>query len=58
MIRTVGRLGPLRVTAVVLWQLRFTFLAIAIAIGMLIPAPDAAQSEYAAAVLSVLGIGA
>ena len=58
MIRTVGRLGPLRVTAVVLWQLRFTFLAIAIAIGLLIPAPDAAQSEYAAAVLSVLGIGA
>jgi putative membrane protein len=58
MIRTVGRLGPLRVTAVVLWQLRFTFLAIAIAIGLLIPVPDAAQSEYAAAVLSVLGIGA
>ncbi len=58
MIRTVGRLGPLRVTAVVLWQLRFTFLAIAIAICLLIPVPDEAQSEYAAAVLSVLGIGA
>ncbi len=58
MIRTVGRLGPFRVAAVVLWQLRFTFLAIAIVIGLLIPVPDAAQSEYAAAVLSVLGIGA
>lgn len=58
MIRTVGRLGPLRVVAVVLWQLRFTFLAIAVTIGLLLPVPDAAQSEYAAAVLSVLGIGA
>lgn len=58
MIRTVGRLGPLRVVGLVIWQLRFTFLAIAIAIGLLVPVPDAAQSEYAAAVLSVLGIGA
>jgi len=57
-IRSVGRLGPVRVVGLVLWQLRFTFLAIALAIGVLIPVPDAAQSEYAAAVLSVLGIGA
>ena len=28
------------------------------AVGLLIPVPDAAQSDYAAAVLSVLGIGA
>ena len=48
----------LRVIGLVLWQLRFTFLAIAVVVGLLIPVPDAAQNEYAAAVLSVLGIGA
>ena len=58
MIRTVGRLGPLRVVGLVIWQLRYTFLAIALMIGVLLPVPDAAQSEYAGAVLSVLGIGA
>jgi putative membrane protein len=58
MIRSVGRLGPLRVVGLVMWQLRFTFLAIAVMIGVLVPVPDAAQNEYAAAVLSVLGIGA
>ncbi len=58
MIRTVGRLGPLRVIGLVLWQLRYTFLAILVVVALLIPVPDAAQSEYAAAVLSVLGIGA
>jgi putative membrane protein len=57
-IRTVGRLGPLRVVGLVFWQLRYTFLAIAITIGLLLPVPDPAQSEYAGAVLSVLGIGA
>jgi len=57
-IRSVGRLGPLRVAGLVLWQLRFTLLAIIVAVGVLIPVPDASQSEYAAAVLSVLGIGA
>lgn len=58
MIRSVGRLGPLKVAGLVLWQLRYTFLAIAVVVVALIPVPDAAQSEYAAAVLSVLGIGA
>lgn len=58
MIRTVGRLGTLRVIGLVLWQLRFTLLAILVTIGILLPVPDTAQSEYAAAVLSVLGIGA
>jgi putative membrane protein len=57
-IRPVGRLGPLRVVGLVMWQLRFTFLAIAVMISVLLPVPDAAQSEYAAAVLSVLGFGA
>ena len=42
----------------VLWQLRYTFLAIAVMIVLLLPVPDPAQSEYAGAVLSVLGIGA
>jgi putative membrane protein len=58
MIRTVGRLGPVKVAGVVLWQLRYTFLAIFVVVVALIPVPDATQSEYAAAVLSVLGIGA
>lgn len=58
MIRTVGRLGVFRVAGLVFWQLRYTLLAILVAVGLLIPVPDAAQSEYAAAVLSVLGIGA
>ncbi len=58
MIRTVGRLGALRVIGLVFWQLRYTFLAIAVMICVLLPVPDAAQGEYAAAVLSVLGIGA
>ena len=42
----------------VFWELRGTLLAIAIVVGVLLPVPDATQSEYAAAVLSVLGIGA
>jgi putative membrane protein len=46
------------VIGLVLWQLRRTFLAIAVVVVLLVPVPDAAQSEYAAAVLSVLGIGA
>lgn len=58
MIRTVGRLGPIRVIGLVLWQLRYTLLVIAVTVLLLVPVPDAAQSEYAAAVLSVLGIGA
>lgn len=58
MIRSVGRLGPLRVFGLVFWELRGTLLAIAIVVGVLLPVPDATQSEYAAAVLSVLGIGA
>ncbi|MCB0925695.1 MAG: hypothetical protein KDB50_14325 [Mycobacterium sp.] len=58
MIRNVGRLGPLRVFGLVCWELRGTLLAIVIVVGVLMPVPDATQSEYAAAVLSVLGIGA
>jgi len=42
----------------VLWQLRYDLLAILIVAGLLIPVPDANQIQYAAAVLSVLGIAA
>ena len=41
-----------------LWQLRYDLLAILIVAGLLIPVPDANQIQYAAAVLSVLGIAA
>ncbi len=40
MIRTVGRLGVFRVAGLVLWQLRYTLLAILVAVGLLIPVPD------------------
>ncbi len=58
MIRSVGRLGPVKVIALVLWELRYTLLGVAILVGLLMPVPDASQNEYAAAVLSVLGIAA
>jgi putative membrane protein len=58
MIRSVGRFGPAKVSALVLWKLRNTLLAVALVAGLLVPVPDAEQSEYASAVLSVLGIGA
>lgn len=58
MIRSSGALGPVKVTGLVLWQLRYTLLAVAIVAGVLLPVPGAGQNEYAAAVLSVLGIGA
>ncbi len=51
-------MGPFKVAALVAWQLRTTLFAIAIAVVLLLPVPDAAQSQYAGAVLSVLGIGA
>ena len=41
-----------------LWQLRYDLLAILIVAGLLVPVPDANQIDYAAAVLSVLGIAA
>lgn len=57
-IRSVGVLGPVKVFGLVVWELRYTLLAILIVVGLLLPVPDATQSNYAAAVLSVLGIGA
>lgn len=58
MIRSVGRLGPLKVAGLVMWQLRYTLLGVALLVGALMPVPDASQNQYAAAVLSVLGIAA
>jgi len=57
-IRPVGRLGAVKVAGLVLWQLRYDLLAILIVAGLLVPVPDANQIQYAAAVLSVLGIAA
>ncbi|MGI9124153.1 MAG: bestrophin family ion channel, partial [Mycobacterium sp.] len=54
----MGRVGPGRVIGLVLWQLRYTLLAVLVVALLLLPVPDVNQSQYAAAVLSVLGIGA
>jgi len=58
MIRSVGRTGPIKVAALVLWELRFDLLAILAIAALMVPIPDAIQAESATAVLSVLGIGA
>jgi putative membrane protein len=57
-IRSVGKLGPLKVSWLVLWRLRWDLLAVLAVAAALIPVPDPTQIEYAASVLSVLGIGA
>ncbi|AKK28531.1 bestrophin family ion channel [Mycobacterium sp. EPa45] len=58
MIRSVGKLGPLKVSGLVCWQMRWDLLAIVVVAAILIPIPDPTQIDYASAVLSVLGIGA
>ena len=58
MIRSVGKLGPFKVVGLVWWRLRWDLVAIVVVAAALIPVPDPTQIEYAAAVLSVLGIGA
>ncbi len=58
MIRSVGKLGPFKVAGVVTWRLRWDLVAILVVAGVLVPVPDPTQIDYAAAVLSVLGIGA
>jgi putative membrane protein len=57
-IRSVGKLGPLKVSGLVCWQMRWDLLAIIVVAAVLIPIPDPTQIDYASAVLSVLGIGA
>jgi len=57
-IRSVGKLGPLKVSGLVWWQMRWDLLAIVVVAAILIPIPDPTQIDYASAVLSVLGIGA
>ena len=58
MIRSVGKLGPAKVAGIVAWRLRWDLLAVLLVASLLIPVPDTTQIDYAAAVLSVLGIGA
>ena len=58
MIRSVGRTGPVKVTGLVLWQLRFNLLAMVAVAAVMVPIPDTIQTDNATAVLSVLGIAA
>ena len=57
MIRGVGRLGRVRAAGLVAWQLRYDLLMVLVVAAIMIPIPDAIQSE-SVAVLSVLGIAA
>lgn len=56
MIRSVGRAGPVKVAALVTWELRFNLLAMVAVAAVMVPIPDTVQTENATAVLSVLGI--
>ena len=58
MIRSVGAAGPVKVAGLLAWQLRWDLLAVVIIAAVMVPIPDAVQSENAVAVLSVLGIAA
>ncbi|MDY6999830.1 MAG: bestrophin family ion channel [Actinomycetota bacterium] len=58
MIRSVGRTGPLKVTWLVMWQLRYDLLVMLAVAAILVPIPDTIQMENSVAVLSVLGIAA
>ncbi|MCX2929472.1 hypothetical protein ORI20_04250 [Mycobacterium sp. CVI_P3] len=40
MIRSVGRAGPIKVAARVLWQLKYNLLAVLVVALILIPIPD------------------
>lgn len=56
MIRSVGPAGPVKVAALVTWELRFNLMAIVAVAAVMVPIPDTVQTENATAVLSVLGI--
>jgi ion channel-forming bestrophin family protein len=58
MIRSVGAAGPVKVAGLLAWQLRYDLLAVVIVAAVMVPIPDAVQSENAVAILSVLGIAA
>lgn len=58
MIRSVGRIGPLRVIGLVLWQLKYDLLVMLVVAAILVPIPDKVQMENSVAGLSVLGIAA
>ena len=57
MIRSAGRLGPVKAAGLVAWQLRYDLLTVLVVAAIMVPIPDAIQSE-SVAVLSVLGIAA
>ncbi len=57
MIRSVGRFGAVKAAGLVAWELRYDLLAVLVVAAIMIPIPDAIQSE-SVAVLSVLGIAA
>ncbi len=58
MIRSVGRVGPVKVVGLVLWQLKYDLLVMLVVAALLVPIPDAVQMENSVAALSVLGIAA
>lgn len=58
MIRSVGRVGPLRVLGLVAWQLKYDLLVMLLVAALLVPIPDNIQMENSVAALSVLGIAA
>ncbi len=58
MIRSVGRLGPLKVTALVGRQLWVDLLVLLAVAALMVPVPDPIQSQAAVPILSVLGVGA
>ncbi len=58
MIRSVGRIGPLKVVGLVLWQLKYDVLVMLVVAAILVPIPDNIQMENSVAGLSVLGIAA
>ncbi|MCH9666459.1 MAG: bestrophin family protein [Actinomycetia bacterium] len=58
MIRSVGRIGPLKVVGLVLWQLKLDMLMILVVAAILIPIPDHIQMENSTAGLQVLGVAA
>ena len=58
MIRSVGRVGPVKVAGLVLWQLKYDLLVMLLVAAALVPIPDNVQMENSVAALSVLGIAA
>ena len=45
MIRSAGRLGPVKAAGLVAWQLRYDLLAVLVVAAIMVPIPDAIQSR-------------